>query len=330
MEGTQAKRDGRVRDFSAEVEEALRKGRIGAFVHIDLRYFQVHVHDGAGKVKWDGKKWTGLGDALKAPFAERSLGHSNPRNLPSFEAHVSLPMDRMLGEALIHGYYVNRKIRINLCALNEDGQVLKRVRFGVGTIIKCSTADSNTITLHAQDMTLSGSSNPIRDPNQDKEYVYKAGVRHRFKQNVMGVVVSQAKGDMANAIADFLPLGSIVSNFLSSTSGRLYRLVRQRWSARNTLYRIETDPVLRVSYLGGLLKTPLGGRFRAYTEKEAITRFHAHVAKRIWRVPRSFLQVPLRVNGRRLPAMINLDHFRKQDDPKKWSDTDPAKTWGNG
>ena len=321
-----------MRESNPELEEALEEGRIGVFVHIDMPFFPMRVHNGTGKVKWDGAKWIGLSDALKAPFTTRPLSSSvvNPKGrLPPFEACVSLPMDRKLGEALIHGYYVNRDVTINLCALTEKGEVLERVQFNVGTITKCSTTDSNTVTLHVEDRSLEGSSNPLRDPRHDRDATHKAGIRSRFRQNVMGLAISQGKGELADVVAEwsFGPLG----NILSSSLGRLSRLIRQRWAARKSRYKLEADiwgtglPPLRLSYFGGLVKVPLTKVFRAYTEKEALERFHSHVAKIVWRAPRSFLQAQVVINGRPLPNMINLDFYREKSDPKRWADTDPLR-----
>ncbi len=315
-------------DFSPEVQKALEKGRVGAFVHIDLLFFQIRVHDGVRTVKWNDCSWKGMGGALKSPFTQRAIGTGNPSSKPLFEADVPLPMNRKLGEALVHGYYFNRKLRINVCALTEGGDVLGRVRFHEGTITNCSTTDSVTVTLHVEDTTLKGSTDPTRDPEQDKEVIYNAGVRKRLKQNLFGILVSEAKGDLVGAVSSFLPF-AFLGNLLSSSAGRLYRLFIQRWGARKKFYTVDAgDPSLRVSYLRGVFKVRLRRRWiRADTKKDAVTQFHDYVRKIVWRIPRGFIRVPLMVDGK-FAHFINLDHYRMEDDPQKWADTDPVRNWG--
>ena len=308
-------------EISDEAMEALKEKRVGVFVHIDLEFFPIRVHDGVGTVKWDGHKWRGLGDLLQARHTSRPLMPGKPM----LEGDVSLPMDRKLGEALINGYYVDREIVISICALNKDDSVLERVDLRKMNIINFFSKDSVTVTFHAEDTSLNHTLDPTFDPEQEKEAIYKEGVRNRFKQNVLGVLLSSSKGDLANAIASFLPW-TFLANILNSSLIRLGRLVVQRWRARNNWYIFDTDPILYYSYFNGWCRRRLRGRVRAYTERGAVQKIHARVRKNIWRFPREFRLVNLSLNGK-MVHMINLEHYREKDNPQRCADTDPVKQW---
>lgn len=310
--------------ISDEAMEALKEKRVGKFVHIDLDFFPIRVHTGIDTVKWNGYKWKGLGELLKAPHTSRALTPGKPM----LEGDVSLPMDRKLGEALVNGYYVNRELVISVCALTKDGTVLERIGFQEMNIIHFSSKDSVTVTFHAEDTSLKHTMDPTLDPEQEKEAIYKEGVRNRFKQNVLGVLVSSTRGDSMEVITSWLfgPY-EFLANILNSSLVRLHRLVVQRWRARKNRHTFETDPLLYSSYLNGRWRKPLRGRVRAYTEQEAVQKIHKRVRKNIWRFPREFRLVPLNVNGR-IVHMVNLEYYREQDDPQRCADTDPVKQWG--
>ena len=317
-------------EFSPQVKEAIKERRVGQFVHIDLLFFPMRIHDGTHAVKWDGHKWKGLGDGLEIPSPMPTATVLTGKHV----ADVTVPMDRKAGEALVHGYFVGRNLQVNVCALTEGGEVLERIHATRGEITKCSTADSNTITFHSEFTELDGHSDPTQDPKHERDAAHKAGVRDRFKQNVLGVVLSQVRGDaveVANALLSFLissgtGLLAFAGNLLSSSLGRLLRLVRQRWSARKRIHAVAADGV-RVPYLGGALKLRLGGWFRADNERDAVIQFHERVKKRVWRIPRGFIRLQFSVNGKPSVTLVNLDHYRKQDDPQRWADTNPAMNW---
>ena len=75
------------------------------------------------------------------------------------------------------------------------------------------------------------------------------------------------------------------------------------------------------------MKMRLGGRFRADNEKDAVIQFHEYVKRRIWQIPRGFINLPFSVNGKLSTTMINLDHYRKEDNPQRWEETDPVGKW---
>ena len=328
-------------EFSPQVKKALKENRIGQFVHIDLLFFPMRLHGGTDTVKWEGHKWEGIGDSLEfsSPISPGlSLVSSVRGTANKHVADVTVPLDRKLGEALIYGYYVGRSLTVNSCALSESGEVLERIAIAEGEITKCSTTDSNTITFHAEFTKLDGSSDPLRDTKQYKDAAYKAGVRDRFRQNVLGVVQSQFRGDAGSFLVALVPFASPIIDFIvnsSSSLWRFFRLIRQRWFARRRAYKIVAENLsapepVTVSYLGGALKVRLGGRFKADNEKDAVILFHKYVKKRIWRIPRGFINLPFRVNGKMSGNMINLDHYRKEDDPQWSADTDPVRSWGKG
>lgn len=324
-----------MREVGPDAKEALEEGRVGTFVHIDLMFSPMRVHNGTGIVKWDGHRWMGMGNALDAPKAiTADTIISGGTVHPPVERVVSLPMNRKLGEALIYGYYVNRKIRIDICTLTKEGDVLERIGTHTGSITKCSTTDSNALAFHVEDRRLMGHINPLQDPQQIAEDSHKASVRSRFRQNVLGLAISQGRSGLVAAIVD--ATSGFVGNVLSSSLSRPSRLIRQRWAARKSRYTVRADmdgtglPPLLVSYLGGLVTVSLEKTFRAYTEKEALELFHGYVARKVWRTPRSFLKAQVSINGRRLPYMVDLDHYRKTSDPEKWANTDPVRVWGKG
>ena len=320
-----------MREFSHQVKAAIEANRIGRFVHIDLLYFPMHVHDGIDTVKWGGHKWKGMSDDLKIPWPIPTAISPVGKSASNQVADVTVPLDRKLGEALVHGYFVGRNLQVIICALTESGEVLQRIFSAEGEITKCSTTDSITITFHAELTKLCGNSDPARDFRQLRDADHKAGVRARFKQNVFGIVLSQARGDVVevvNTLMSWTGTGFVV-NLLTSSLGRLFRLSGQRWSARKRTYAIAANGV-QILYLGGVLKLRLRRRFRADNERGALVQFEKYVKRRIWRIPRGIIHLRFSVTGEPSMTMMNLDQYRKEDDPQKWADTNPVRNWGTG
>ncbi len=326
-----------MKEFSHQVKAAIEANRIGRFVHIDLLYFPMHVHDGIDTVEWGGHKWKGMSDDLNIPWPIPTAISPVGKSASNQVADVTVPLDRKLGEALVHGYFVGRNLQVIICALTESGEVLQRIFSAEGEITKCSTTDSITITFHAELTELDGNSDPTRDFKQFRDANHKAAVRDRFKQNVFGIALSQAKGDVADIANALISLFvssctgvlAFVENLLSSSLGRLFRLIRQRWSARKRCYAVAADGV-QVLYLGGALKLRLCRRFRADNERDAVIKFFEYVKRRIWRIPSGIIHLHFSINGKPSVTLMNLDHFRKENDPQKWADTNPIRNWGTG
>ena len=286
------------------------KERVGLFVHFDFTFFPRRVHSGEGTVEWDGHRWEGVGDVLRSNSCSSSTymtsGSSNRGHMAA-----SLPMDnKKMEELLTKGYFTGRRMEWMLCALREDGNVIKRVHYNKGIIGECELKEG-ILTFKAEC--------DFFDSTDEKDARHKKrvdAVRKQFKGEMTDTAASGGMGLLMNMWSAVVGTGQFIGLALDILKvcipGRTHRAAKQRWQARKRVFWFRTEPAIP-----GMRLRKKGYKIRADTLDEARTQIYAHAVRRIGDFPKEWVGMLVYVNDKPL-EMFNLDAIRQHDDPKRW------------
>lgn len=259
--------------FSQETMEALEKNQASLFVYFDFWSFPMRVHSGQGEIEWNGHRWTGVGDVLGQDAYSKSFaisGHSYSRG----EMAASLPVNRETTEVLQKEYYRDRRMEWARCAMSRDGEVIERVAFNRGRIVKYSRQE-DVVTFTAEFDLL--------DSVDEKDARHKKrveAVRQQSKWDVRETVSSSGLGWVSNwwsLIVGSPPMGVIVDVLSLCFSSRARRSMQQRWEARKRTFWFKTEPPIPGMRLG-----KKGYKIRADTLDEATGQLYARAVRKIW------------------------------------------------
>lgn len=297
-----------------ETKEALEAERLGLFVFFDFVFSPMRVHSGERTVFWDGHNWKGIGEVLRTGFSSNpptfSHRHSNRGTLSA-----SLPLDGKTKEIAAKGFYLERTMKIFICALDEQGNVIERVHYNKGTMIKPSF-QSGAVNFEAEDDTF--------DSTEEKDARHKRNaetVRQQFK----GEARVWAAIDTLGVLGGLTSLGDFLVGVVVTCIGWLLpkrvRSMLQRGRFQKHVYWFTTTPSIP-----GLRPLWRGYPIRADTLEEAKAKLYGMASARIWSFPRGWIQMLVYVNGSLL-ELFDLDAVRKQSDKEKWLKTDPTRQW---
>lgn len=311
--------------FKPSTEEALRAGRVRCFVFFDFLFLPMRVHCGKGDIEWGGHDWNGSGNVLKTnlSFSTTSISSSllNCGHSGYHRGHVtaSLPLNDTTREVVGKGYYRDRKMELFLCSLDQQGIVIERVAYAVGTIIRVAQED-NVVTFTAEDDRLDGG-----DRKDERRRKTIEDVRKRFSSELLHTASTSGVGWSMNTLA------ALVGNWLGVALDVLglvrrdkRRAVAQRWQARRRTYWFVTTPRIPRKW-----RRKRGYPVRADTLAEAKDKLYWEVANKIWLFPRGWINMIVEVEGT-APELFNLDRVRETTDPERRSQTDPLREWGRG
>ena len=114
-------------------------------------------------------------------------------------------------------------------------------------------------------------------------------------------------------------MGIALDMLAAVVSGRSRRIAKQRWSARRRTYWFKTEP-----RIPGIRMRRNGYRVRADTLEEAKSRLYDLVAKKIWDISPSFINMIIYWQDHPF-EFLNLDTIRQNDDPRRYEATSPTK-----
>ena len=285
------------------------------FVHFDFEFFPMRVHSGHGLIKWEGREWQGIGDVLRRDASSNwsiLSSHSSERGRIS----ASLPMSKEMQEVLAEEYYRDRTMEWMICAVDENGDVERRVYVNRGNIIAFSRME-DSVTFTAQ----CGFLESLRQ--RDARHKRRVGsIRQRFKWGLADVIKSGAIGWIVS-LAEILTgaMGFAVDVLAAVFPGRNRRIAKQRWSARRRTYWFKTEP-----RIPGIRMRRDGYRVRADTLEEAKSRLYDLVAKKIWDISPSVINMVIYSKDCPL-EFLNLDKIRQNDDARRYEATSTARAW---
>ena len=301
-----------------ETEEALKAGRIRVLVLFDFEFTPMRVHDGDETIEWDGHDWEGLGSVIRI---------NRPDNTPLFSLSseredamaASLPLSDELRDVLANDYYCERRMEMFLCSVDAHGEIIERFRCVSGTIAAMHR-EGNVVTVIARDDTF--------DSIQEKDARHVArveSVRARFNRKLMRSAMRDAPSWLMNLIGVMVgSFGGLIFAVLALIRRSKRRALAQRIQARRQKYWVNTEPKIPYKW-----KWKKGYVFWADTLAEARQALCDEVARKIWRFPRGWLKMTVRISGSgRWVGFIDLDQLRQAKDPERWKATDPLRKWG--
>ena len=275
----------------------------------------MRVHSGHNLTNWEGHEWQGIGEALRQT-ASSSRGIFSPSTSQRGRMSASLPMSREMQEVLAEEYYRDRLMEWMICAVDEKGEVERRIYVNRGRIDSYRRSD-DSVTFMAECEVLDS----LRE--HDVRHKRRVGsIRRRFKSSLSDMTVSSGTGWVVSLVEMFAgAFGFVVDAMEVIVPGRNRRIVIQRWSARRRTYWFKTEP-----RIPGIRMRRNGYRERADTLDEAKSRLYELVAKKIWNVSPNFVNMVIYWNDRPL-EFLNLDTIRQHDDPTRYEVTSPARRW---
>lgn len=302
---------------ASETREVLKAGRLRCLVFFDFMFTPMRVHDGDGPIEWDGQVWMGAGAIIRTNLSLSTTrissaigGHGGYHR---GEVRASLPTDATTREVFFNGYHRDRRMEVSLCSLDAQGQIIERVFYATGVITE-TREKGNLVTVIAKDDGL--------DSVEEKDVrraMTTEHVRARFRERLSHVATSSVK-KLPDAI-----VGNWIGVFLDALAlfrRSNWRAIAQRWQARKRKYWVTTEPSIPYKW-----KRRKGYAFRADTQAEAQQALFDEVARKVWKVPRGWLKMFVRVDGRWVGS-IDLDQLRRESDPERWAATDPLRKWG--
>lgn len=311
-----------MRKLKPETLKALEADRIRLFVFFDFMFLPQRVHDGKGRIEWDGHAWEGIGKILRENF---SLQNTSLVSSPTWkneesgytQGHLSasLPLDKTTREVVHKGYYRGRKMELFICSYDERGKIIERIEYATNPMVEISVKE-NVVTFRSIDDTL--------DSIAEKDERHKKTVeafRQQFKSDWLGMasLIRWLTIIVRTSLGDWLVLAIA---FLTAFSTSKRRDLRQRWEARQRVYWFKTTPKIP-----RLWTKRRGYKIRADTLDEAKEKLYREIEAKIWRFPRNWINMLIDVEG--APGeFFNLDTIRQQRNPKKWEATDPILQWG--
>lgn len=304
-----------MREFPLKTEESIEQNRVSLFVHFDFLFFPMRVHSGNGTIEWQSHKWEGIGGVLtEGASCSSSVFSSQSYNRGKMSA--SLPMSRKTRDILADGYYRNRRMEWQMCAMNKSGHPIDQIHFDRGVINEYSRKE-DTIKFTA----ISDSLDSVHE--KDTRHMKNVeAIRRQFKEDVIDTALSDGRGWLLNLFGTVSDLIGFVADILSKCArGSIRRSAIQRGHARKRTYWFETEP-----NIPGKRKRKNGYRVKADTLNEAKMKLYDAAVKRIWDFPRGYLQMVVYWNGRPL-GFFDLDKVRQQTDPERFEETNPLRTW---
>ena len=167
-----------------ETEEALDADRVRRFVFFDFLFLPTRAHCGEGPIEWDGHRWNGVGSVLTTglSYSRTSISSSLGNGGGYRRGHVtaSLPLDDTTRDVVAKGYYRDRKMELFVCSFDERGEIIERLDYAVGRIVKMGQQD-NIVTFRAEDDTFDGIG--AKDERRRKTV---EDVRRQFKREMLG------------------------------------------------------------------------------------------------------------------------------------------------
>ena len=285
------------------------------FVHFDFMFFPMRVHSGQGSLEWEGHEWHGIGNVLRQDASSMwSVLSSETSERGRMSA--SLPMSKEMREVLSEEYYRDRKMQWMICAVDANGNVMRRVYINTGRIVSYESKD-DTVTFSAECEFL--------DSLREKDARHKrrvVAIRQRFKWGLVDAIMSNSIGwavNVGEAIAG--SVGFVVDAFEVLMPGRNRRIAKQWWTARRRTYWFRTQPEIP-----GMRMHRNGYRLRGDTLDEAKSRLYETVASRVWDIAPSFVSMVIYVDNRPL-EFLNLDKLRRDDDPVRFEETTRMRGW---
>ena len=302
--------------MTPETNNTTETNRLGLFVFFDFQFFPMRVHSGNRRIDWDGQEWIGIGDVLREDaLSTSSLISSTHQSRDKMAA--SVPLDKRTQEIMSREYYRGRPMEWSICSLDKNARVIERVYHNVGTMVSCRTRD-DVLNFTAEVDFI--------DSTTEKDLRHKrtvVAVRERFKWKLVDHGSFQGIAWIVNAClaVSGQVLGFVFDVFRYFVSGSSRRRVAQRWAARKRVFWFRTEPPIP-----GLRPRKHGYKIRADTLEEAKTKLYERVAKVVWKFPRGYIRIHVYIEGQPV-HMLNIDLMREQDDPQRWSDTDPIAHW---
>lgn len=295
--------------------ESSRDVNVSLFVHFDFEFFPLRVHSGQVRTSWEGHEWEGIGDVLEREMSSQWIVLSRETKERG-KMSASLPITKELKEVLDNEYYRDRGMEWMICAVNGDGTVNRRLCVNSGRIDSYRRKE-DYVTFTAECGLLN--SQRTRD---DRHKSKVEAVRQRFKWNLADSMKSNGLGWVLGLVELLAGgIGLLVKALKAVVSSRNRRIIQQRWSARQKMYRFRTDP-----RIPGMKMPGNGYNVRADTLDAAKRKLYATVAKRVWEISPNFVGMIVYWEGRPL-EYLNLDTLRKNDDPERYEETDPMGKW---
>ena len=309
--------------FKPETNEAMKAGRIRYFVFFDFRFVPMRVHCGDTPIEWNGYEWAGTGAVLRTnlSYSTTSISSSVPQHGTEGYRHghvtACLPLDSTTREVVAKGYYRDRRMELFLCAVDKHGRVIEQIRYAVGSMAKVSLED-NIVTFTAEDNAFDSV-----EKTDERRRKTVEDIRAQFRNELSRTTYSSGMGWLMNLFA--ATVGNYVGLLFDAPAIlRKRRALAQRWHARKRTYWFRTTPTVprRIGWKKGYA-------IRADTLAEAKRELHGEVVRKIWLFPRNWMNMIVYVDGRPL-EFLDLDQIRKEDDPQKWTATDPLRHWRQG
>lgn len=266
----------------------------------------MYFHNGEGATERGGCLFQGLGKDLQFQHTDSVYRDKN-------KTTITLPFSWKLKMAFQQETHRERDVTCEIFAVNEAGHHVKRLCYRKGRISAHNVSDDeDKVTL------------VVKDDVFDSQYVndkrYKAKVTEvrgrfirqmyeTFKTTILGCVVSLILGVTID------PLAGLATFLLSLLPMR--NVIRQRLSARQRTFWIETEPEIPVKW-----KRKRGYTYRADTLDEAIEKLHADIIPRVWLFPRGLQMLIITPQGQ--PSQfLSLEKIRLHDNPERCKETGP-------
>ena len=284
----------------------MNKFRPRIYVTLDFEFSPMHFHNGEGATERDGCLFQGLGKDLQ-------FQHTDSVNRVENKTTITLPFSRKIKTAFQQETHRERDVTCEIFAVNGAGHHVKRLCYRKGRIsVHTVSDDDDNITLAVKD--------DVFDSHLVKDKRYKAKVTEvrgrfiremyeTFKTTILGCVVSLILGLTID------PLAGLATFLLSLWPMR--NVIRQRLSARQRLFWIETEPEIPLKW-----KRKRGYKYRADTLDEAIEKLHADIVPRVWLFPREWQMIIITPQGQP-PRYLSLEKIRLHDNPERCKETGP-------